>query len=143
MIAEADVEGGEPLPSLVDHVRSQWLVAISLAAILAIAVAVRVAWVAYVNVHPFDGRMDDTVFYFASARSLADALEYRDQFGRFSAHWPPGYPLTLAAAFFAAGSHLAGLASADVPTVRAAGVLVWSLVPISLAYHFAHYLTAL
>lgn len=26
---------------------------------------------------------------------------------------------------------------------RAAGLLVWSIVPISLAYHFAHYLTAL
>jgi hypothetical protein len=49
----------------------------------------------------------------------------------------------LAAAFLAAvrlGQHLAG---DQAPLARAAGLLVWSIVPIALAYHIAHYLTAL
>lgn len=49
----------------------------------------------------------------------------------------------LAGAFLAAvrlGQHLAG---DEAPLARAAGLLVWSIVPIALAYHVAHYLTAL
>ncbi|MGN6305520.1 MAG: hypothetical protein ACTHNH_11930 [Mesorhizobium sp.] len=51
--------------------------------------------------------------------------------------------LLLAGAFLAAvwlGQRLAG---DGVPFGRAAGLLVWSIVPIALAYHVAHYLTAL
>lgn len=51
--------------------------------------------------------------------------------------------LTLAALFLVAvwlGQRLAGR---RVPFGRAAGLLVWSIVPIALAYHVAHYLTAL
>ncbi|TPM40247.1 hypothetical protein FJ967_07020 [Mesorhizobium sp. B2-3-4] len=35
------------------------------------------------------------------------------------------------------------LAQGDQPFAKAAGLLVWSIVPIALAYHVAHYLTAL
>ncbi|ESY93431.1 MULTISPECIES: hypothetical protein [unclassified Mesorhizobium] len=35
------------------------------------------------------------------------------------------------------------LARGDKPFAQAAGMLVWSIVPIALAYHVAHYLTAL
>ncbi|BAV49319.1 hypothetical protein MLTONO_4416 [Mesorhizobium loti] len=35
------------------------------------------------------------------------------------------------------------LAGSDQPLGQAAGLLVWSIVPIALAYHIAHYLTAL
>ena len=35
------------------------------------------------------------------------------------------------------------LAGSDQPFGQAAGLLVWSIVPIALAYHVAHYLTAL
>ncbi|UVK39320.1 hypothetical protein LHFGNBLO_000670 [Mesorhizobium sp. AR10] len=35
------------------------------------------------------------------------------------------------------------LAASQHPFSQAAGLLVWSIVPIALAYHFAHYLTAL
>lgn len=35
------------------------------------------------------------------------------------------------------------LAGSRVPFAKAAGMLVWSVIPISLAYHFSHYLTAL
>jgi hypothetical protein len=49
----------------------------------------------------------------------------------------------LAGAFLAAvwlGERMAG---ANRPLARSAGALVWSIIPISLAYHFSHYLTAL
>ncbi|KAA3447561.1 hypothetical protein C7I87_25910 [Mesorhizobium sp. SARCC-RB16n] len=49
----------------------------------------------------------------------------------------------LAAVFLLAvilGQRLAG---SDRPLAQAAGLLVWSIVPIALAYHVAHYLTAL
>lgn len=49
----------------------------------------------------------------------------------------------LAAAFLAAillGERLAG---GKRPVMRAAGLMVWSIVPIAIAYHFAHYLTDL
>lgn len=48
----------------------------------------------------------------------------------------------LSSAFFAAvflGNRLAG---GRLPLRQAAGALVWSIIPISLAYHFSHYLTA-
>lgn len=53
-----------------------------------------------------------------------------------------GMAALLCAAFLAAariGSRLAGGAR----PARPAGLLVWSVVPIALAYHFAHYLVAL
>jgi asparagine N-glycosylation enzyme membrane subunit Stt3 len=51
-------------------------------------------------VHPLDGRADDTVFYFASARWLGESFEYRDLWGRLTAHWPPGYPLLISPVFW-------------------------------------------
>ncbi|WP_143748406.1 hypothetical protein, partial [Mesorhizobium carmichaelinearum] len=51
--------------------------------------------------------------------------------------------ILLAAVFLFAvilGQRLAG---SDQPLAQAAGLLVWSIVPIALAYHVAHYLTAL
>jgi len=53
-----------------------------------------------------------------------------------------GAMAALAAVFFLAvslGLRLAGKGSFQ----KSAGLLVWSIVPIALAYHFAHYLTAL
>jgi len=50
--------------------------------------------------------------------------------------------IALSAVFFAAvglGLRLAGQRSLP----KSAGLLVWSIVPIALAYHFSHYLTAL
>ncbi|MEO3387303.1 hypothetical protein [Mesorhizobium sp. CAU 1741] len=48
----------------------------------------------------------------------------------------------LAAAFFAATGLGQRIASRPA-TVASAGALVWSIIPISLAYHFSHYLTTL
>ncbi len=49
----------------------------------------------------------------------------------------------LSAAFLAAVWLGERLASSDLPFGAAAGKLIWSIVPISLAYHFAHYLVSL
>lgn len=49
----------------------------------------------------------------------------------------------LAGVFFACVWFGCRLAGTGGDLVRAAGLFVWSLLPIALAYHFAHYLTAL
>ena len=49
----------------------------------------------------------------------------------------------LAGVFFACVWFDCRLAGMGGDLVRAAGLFVWSLLPIALAYHFAHYLTAL
>ncbi|MBN9219442.1 MAG: hypothetical protein J0I79_15975 [Mesorhizobium sp.] len=49
----------------------------------------------------------------------------------------------LAAVFLLAVRLGQRLAGADRPFSQAAGLLVWSIVPIALAYHVAHYLTAM
>ncbi|MEX1255881.1 MAG: glycosyltransferase family 39 protein [Dehalococcoidia bacterium] len=64
---------------------------------LGAAVALRVAWVLYVNVDPLDGRFDDSVFYHRVAILLADGHGYVDPWGGgLTAQWPPAYPATLA-----------------------------------------------
>lgn len=95
--------------------------------IVAAGIALRVAWIAYVNVHPFDGRIDDTVFYFASAEWLAEDMTYRDQYGRYSAHWPPGYSVVLAGAFTLFGTTLATAKALNVVLAAAACALTYAL----------------
>ncbi len=51
--------------------------------------------------------------------------------------------LGLAGAYFASVAMGARLAGDRVAYAKAAGLLVWSIVPIALAYHLSHYLTAL
>jgi hypothetical protein len=51
--------------------------------------------------------------------------------------------LTLSAVFFLAVLSGETLATTRRPLGQAAGLYVWSIVPIALAYHCAHYLTAL
>ena len=96
-----------------------------LAIIVALAVAVRVAWIAYANVNPLDGRFDDSVFYFTSAASLARDFTFRDNFGRYSAHWPPGYPLAVAGAFAVAGTHLLVAKAVNVALSAATVVIAY------------------
>jgi 4-amino-4-deoxy-L-arabinose transferase-like glycosyltransferase len=68
-----------------------------LAIALGVAAALRVAWVAYVNVDPGDGRFDDSVFYHNVAHLLALGVGYGDPYGRGpTAQWPPAYPAALA-----------------------------------------------
>src|SRR5439155_25121366 len=104
---------------------SPWtpLMVAALALILTVAVAVRIAWIAHANIDPLDGQFDDTVFYLASAKSLAHHFAFRDQFDRYSAHWPPGYPLVLSAVFATAGAHLLAAKALNV-AISAATVLL-------------------
>jgi hypothetical protein len=51
--------------------------------------------------------------------------------------------VALAVVFYLAVHIGEWLTSSRRPLAQAAGLYVWSLVPIALAYHFAHYLTAL
>jgi 4-amino-4-deoxy-L-arabinose transferase-like glycosyltransferase len=96
-----------------------------LAAIVLLAVGVRAAWVAYANVDPLDGRFDDTVFYLTSAQSLARDFTFRDNFGRHSAHWPPGYPLAVSAVFATFGTHLIAAKALNVAISAATVVLTY------------------
>lgn len=105
----------------------------ALVLILTAAALVRIAWIAYVNVHPFDGRIDDTVFYFASAEWLADHLSYRDQYGRYSAHWPPGYSLVLATAFAIFGTALATAKALNVAFAIVACTLTYAIGALSFS----------
>ena len=72
-----------------------------------IAVALRILWIAQVNVDPNDGRFADAVFFHNVGRLLADGWGYVDPYTRTAtAQWPPGYPAALAALYKLFGFHL-------------------------------------
>jgi len=98
-----------------------------LAIIVLASAAVRAAWIAYANVNPLDGRFDDTVFYFTSAQSLARDFTFRDNFGRYTAHWPPGYPLVLSGVFATVGTHLLAAKALNVAISAATVVLTYAV----------------
>ncbi len=77
---------------------------ILLVAIIAVAVGLRLAWIAYVNPNPLDGRTDDTAFYAFAGQSLAAAKGYLNFLGFPTAQWPPAYPFLLAGIFKLFGS---------------------------------------
>ena len=78
-----------------------------LGAAVLLAVAVRVAWVAYVNVDPTDGRFDDSLFYYRVAQLVSQTGDYLDPYGRgLTAQWPPAYPVALGALYKLFGVHL-------------------------------------
>ncbi len=72
------------------------------AAILAVALAARSAWVAFAPSNPMDGRVfNDTVFYYTSATQLFKDgyLQPLSLVKAATASWPPGYTFFLAALF--------------------------------------------
>lgn len=83
-----------------------WLIGV-----LLVALAVRLAWVAAVQPDPRDGRFDDTVWYYSTARHLAEGDGYVFPGDAFCARgegiacdetpptalWAPGYPVALSA----------------------------------------------
>ena len=71
-----------------------------------LAVGLRLAWIAYVNPNPADGRLDDTVFYDQAGQSLADAAGYTNFYGFPTAQWPPAYPFLLAGIYKAFGHNI-------------------------------------
>jgi 4-amino-4-deoxy-L-arabinose transferase-like glycosyltransferase len=88
-----------------------------------------VAWVAYVNVDPLDGRFDDSVFYHRAAVLLAEGHGYINPWvGGQTAHWPPAYPATLAVIY--------KLLGVDLLWAKALN-LGFALVIVGLAYMVA------
>jgi 4-amino-4-deoxy-L-arabinose transferase-like glycosyltransferase len=77
-----------------------------LAAIVVIAVVLRLVWIGYANPNPTDGRTDDTLFYYHAAESLAAGKGFTSLIGAQTAQWPPGYPLVLAVIFKLFGQNI-------------------------------------
>ncbi|MEO4000961.1 hypothetical protein [Mesorhizobium sp. CAU 1732] len=89
----------------------------------------------------FDGLM--RTFFWLGLNGI-NPLEFP---GRTAVLWISSYGLLLtatilASAFFGAVA-LAARMSGNRAVADAAGALVWSIIPISMAYHFSHYLAAL
>jgi 4-amino-4-deoxy-L-arabinose transferase-like glycosyltransferase len=77
-----------------------------LLAIIVLAIGLRLAWIAYVNPSPFDGRADDTAFYAFAGKSLAGGHGYTNFYGFPTAQWPPAYPFLLASLFKVFGTNI-------------------------------------
>ena len=102
--------------------------ALWLLVILAVAAGLRIAWIAVANVNPEDGRVDDTVFYFVTAKWLAAGIGYRDPYwGNYTAGWPPGYPMLLAPLFKLVGPSYVAAKALNVALACAACLLTYEL----------------
>jgi 4-amino-4-deoxy-L-arabinose transferase-like glycosyltransferase len=77
-----------------------------LAPILAVACAVRLAWVLAAPVDPREDFLWDMTFYDLAALQLTDGALLRDLDGVATARWTPGYPLLLGGAYAIFGSDL-------------------------------------
>jgi 4-amino-4-deoxy-L-arabinose transferase-like glycosyltransferase len=75
-------------------------------ALVLLALALRIAWVAAVNPDPLDGRFDDTLVYDRSAEALAEGKGYINLEGKPTAHWPIGYSGVVASLYFVFGRNL-------------------------------------
>jgi 4-amino-4-deoxy-L-arabinose transferase-like glycosyltransferase len=69
----------------------------ALAAIVVVAFAARIAWIAYARFTP--SLSDDAGRYDLLGRSLADAAGFVNPNGTTTMFWPPGYPFLLAAIY--------------------------------------------
>jgi len=72
---------------------------VALAGLFLLALALRLAWIAYVDCSPRDGRFDDTFWYDSRAQMLANGQGYVFFDGAPTAAWPVGYPAFLAAIY--------------------------------------------
>lgn len=112
-----------PLASFLRRSDLLWL-----AAIVLVTVGIRALWVAYVNVDPNDGRLNDSVFYHNVARLVADGDGYQDPWGRgISSQWPPAYPLALAVLYKLFGWHMVLAKGLGIAFAAATVVLTYLL----------------
>ena len=87
----------------------RWALALSFAALV-----LRALWVLYANPDPLDGRFDDTVFYDASARALANGKGFISFAQKPTAQWPIGYPGLIALIYVLFGQHLVAAKALNV-----------------------------
>jgi len=76
------------------------------ALVIAIALALRLAWALITQWHPDALQQDDAYFYDFTARALANGRGYIGPGGDATASWPPGYPLLLSTAYVLFGRHV-------------------------------------
>lgn len=89
------------LSRLWSDVHLRWALAFVL-----LALVLRVAWVATVNPDPLDGRFDDTQFYDASAKALAEGKGYVNFEQEQTARWPIGYSGLVASLYVVFGHNV-------------------------------------
>jgi len=92
---------------------------LALAGLFLLALALRLAWVAYVDPSPRDGRFDDSSWYDGSARTIADGQGYVFYDGAPTAAWPVGYSAFLAALYRVTGD--------SVPSAKVANAFLGAL----------------
>ncbi len=102
---------------------------LALGLVLLVGVGLRVAWLAYVNVDPNDGRFDDTLFYYNGANLLARGFGYVAPFGEGgqTAQWPPGYTALLALSYFFGAKSLIAVKALNVGLAMVSIVLTYLL----------------
>ncbi len=69
---------------------------LALAALFLLALGLRLAWIAYVDPSPRDGRFDDSAWYDNSAKNIASGKGYLFFDNAPTAAWPVGYPAFVA-----------------------------------------------
>jgi len=72
---------------------------LALVALFLLALGLRLAWIAYADPSPRDGRFDDSSWYDVTAQTIADGRGYIFFDGAPTAAWPVGYPAFLAALY--------------------------------------------
>ena len=83
-----------------------------LAAVLSVALALRVVWAAFSQWEPIPG--DDAYRYHLAATALVDGQGYVHINGEPTAFWPPGYPLLLAALYAVFGESIVAAQALNV-----------------------------
>jgi len=111
------------LPSrLWSDVHLRWVLAFFL-----LALVLRVGWVAAANPDPMDGRFDDTLFYDASAKALAEGKGYINFLDTPTARWPIGYSGLVASLYVVFGENLLAPKALNVFLGAATVLLVYAL----------------
>jgi len=97
--------------------------------VLVAALALRVLWLTRVHPNPNDGRFDDTVWYWNTARYIVEGHGYISPYsGATTLLWPPGYPGFLAGVFKLFGSGENQAYAANVALALATIVLMYVFV---------------
>ena len=96
--------------------------------VFAIALTLRLLWVAFAVSDPNDGRFDDSVFYHVAASGLVRGYGYINAWSFLpTAQWPPGYPFFLAALYFPFGPTVVGAKLANAALGAATCLLVYGV----------------